>query len=232
MFLNVIISLVICYLIGSIPSGLIVVKIANGKDIRNIESGRTGGTNALRAAGLVAGFATAGLDVLKGVSSAWIVGWLMPGNMWLQVFSALCVILGHNYSVFLPERDTKGRLRLRGGAGGASALGGAIALWPLSWAFILPFAVLVFLIVGYASITTMSVALIATILFTYRAAIGISPWSYVVYGILAEILLIWALRPNLARLRNGTERAVGLRAYRLKNGIKKSRILQSGPKCL
>ena len=232
MYFYVIVSLVICYLIGSIPSGLIVVKIANGKDIRNIESGRTGGTNALRAAGVIAGLATAGLDVLKGISSGWIAGWLLPGNVWLQIFSALFVILGHNYSAFLPERNEQGRFRLRGGAGGASALGGAIALWPMSCVIILPISVVIFLVVGYASVTTMSVALIATILFAYRAFIGVSPWVYVLYGVLAEALLVWALRPNIQRLVDGTERLVGLRANHKKNRIKKTRILQSGPKCL
>jgi glycerol-3-phosphate acyltransferase PlsY len=187
----------------------------------------------MRAAGAIAGLATAGLDVFKGVSSYWIVKWLMPGNIWLQVFAALFVILGHNYSIFLPERNENGRLRLRGGAGGAPALGGAIALWPASSVYILPLCILVFLFVGYASVTSISIAFVAIAIFTYRAAIGVSPWAFVVYGVLAEILLIWALRENIARLFKGTERAVGLRAYFLKKANnKKSRIFQSGPKCL
>jgi len=52
------------YLLGSVPFGLIIVKLTTGKDIRQIESGRTGGTNAMRAAGFWVGFSTAMLDLL------------------------------------------------------------------------------------------------------------------------------------------------------------------------
>lgn len=206
--------LLFCYLVGSIPFGLIVVKIATGRDVRQIESGRTGGTNAMRAAGLLAGFATAVLDISKGLVAGLAPLWLMPGHTWLQVFGALLAVLGHNYSIFLVEKDSQnGKLRLRGGAGGAPAFGGALALWPSSWIIILPLAVMVFLFVGYASLTTISVTVSTTIVFLWRAWLGLSPWSYVVYGILATIIVVWALRPNLERLKQGTERLVGLRAY-------------------
>lgn len=210
------VTLVLAYLIGSIPSGLIVVKLASGKDVRQVESGRTGGTNAMRAAGLLAGLATAVLDVLKGVSARWLVGWLSPGNDWLLVFAAALAVVGHNYSIFLAERNEKGQLRLRGGAGGATTLGGAVALWPPAWVVILPLSLAVYLFIGYASVTTISVAFFALLIFLYRAWIGVSPWAYVVFGILAEALVLYALRPNLQRLRQGNERAVGLRAWYLK----------------
>jgi glycerol-3-phosphate acyltransferase PlsY len=156
------------------------------------------------------------LDVLKGVASGWIVMWLYPGNVWLQVVAAILAVLGHNYSVFLMERNEKGQLRLRGGAGGATAVGGAIALWPSSIFFILPVAVLVFLLIGYASVTTISVTVAAIVIFTYRAARGISPTEYIAYGVMALLVVLYALRPNLVRLAQGTERPVGLRAYRMK----------------
>jgi len=62
----------------------------------------------------------------------------------------------------------------------------------------------------------MSIAVVATIIFIIRALSGASPWAYVLYGILAEVLLIIALRPNIIRLMNGTERLVGWRARRHK----------------
>ncbi len=210
------VTLVLAYLIGSIPSGLIIVKVANGKDVRQIASGRTGGTNAMRAAGLLAGLLTAALDVLKGISARWLVGWLSPGNNWLLVFAALMTIVGHNYSIFLAERNEKGQLRLRGGAGGATTLGGAIALWLPAGFVILPLSVVIYLVIGYASVTTMSVAFFAMLLFAYQAWMGTSPWVYALYGLLAEGLVMWALRPNLQRLRQGNERPVGLRALYLK----------------
>ena len=219
--LRILSVLLLAYLVGSIPSGWIVVKIATGKDVLKVESGRTGGTNAMRAAGFFAGLVTALLDVLKGVSTGWIVSWLMPGDVWLQVLAAVLAILGHNYSVFLLKLDDNGKLRFRGGAGGATALGGAIALWPQAWMVSLPLAVLVFLLVGYASVTTISIAASALLVFIYRAAVGTSPWVYVLYGALALAIVVIALRPNLERLKRGTERMVGLRAYLLKKAGRK-----------
>ena len=61
------------YLLGSIPFGLLIVKLKTGKDIRSVESGRTGGTNAMRAAGFFAGLLTAILDLLKSAVCVWIV---------------------------------------------------------------------------------------------------------------------------------------------------------------
>lgn len=210
--------LLLCYMIGSIPNGLIVVKIARGQDIRNIESGRTGGTNTMRAAGVPAGIITVFLDAAKGAVTGYIVSWLAPGEMaWLRVAAALMAIIGHNYSIFMIERNEKGRIRFRGGAGGATSFGGAFALWPPIALIILPLCVLVFLFVGYASVTTMSIPLISIIIFAIRAMNGEASWIYVLYGLFAEIIILWALRPNLIRLRNGTERLHGLRAYWKKN---------------
>ena len=198
------------YLFGSIPFGLLIVKLATGKDIRQVESGRTGGTNAMRAAGVGAGFFTAILDILKAAATVWLAR-AVSDSAWVHVLAPVAAILGHNHSIFLPERGPDGRLRLRGGAGGAAALGGALGLWPPSVLIILPVGVLIWFGIGYASVTTMSVGLMAVIIFAVRAAQGLGPWEYVIYGVLAEILLVWALRPNIRRLLEGTERLHGLR---------------------
>ena len=206
--------LLISYLLGSVPSGLLLVKLISGKDLRAIESGRTGGTNAMRAAGFWVGLGTAILDMLKSAASVWLARVLLPGNAWLQVIAPILAILGHNYSIFLIERGEKAPLRLRGGAGGAPAVGGAFGLWMPSILILVPFGLLILYFVGYASVATLSVALITTLIFTYRLWVGASPWEYVLYGLLAEILLIWALLPNIQRLFKGTERLVGFRARR------------------
>jgi acyl phosphate:glycerol-3-phosphate acyltransferase len=201
----------LAYVIGSIPFGLLIVKLKTGKDIRNVESGRTGGTNAMRAAGFWAGLLTALMDILKGAVGVWIVRAVFPGNNLLQVLSPLASILGHNYSIFLIDRDANGRfVRLRGGAGGAPSVGGAMGLWAPAFLIIVPLGALVFFTLGYASVTTMSVALFAIIVFAVRAALGIDPWIYVLYGVIAELLLIWALRPNIRKLMAGSERVIGI----------------------
>lgn len=213
--------LVLSYLLGSIPFGLLFVKLMSGKDLRQVESGRTGGTNAFRAAGFPAGAATAVMDFLKGLLSVWLARLLVPSDVvswgvWIEILAPVAAILGHNYSIFLAERNSSGAWRLRGGAGGAPTVGGAAGLWWPSALIIIPTGLLILFGVGYASVATMSFAAIATLIFAYRAWIGASPWQYAVYGILAEIILMIALRPNIVRLFNGTERLVGWRAKRKK----------------
>lgn len=202
-------AIALAYIIGSIPFGLLIVKRITGQDIRMVESGRTGGTNAMRAAGFWAGLLTAILDILKGASSVWLAYVLLPETRLFQVLAPVAAIVGHNYSIFLPERDETGHLRrLRGGAGGAPSVGGAFGLWATSILIIFPLGALVFFTLGIASITTMSVAFFAVIIFGIRAWMGLTPWVDVLYGVLAEILLIWALRPNLQKLFEGKERIV------------------------
>ncbi len=209
--MEIVIDLVViflAYVFGSIPFGLLIVKLRTGKDLREVESGRTGGTNAMRAAGFWAGFATAMMDILKGAGAVWVAKWITPAE-WVHVVTPLAAILGHNYSMFLPERDENGKfIRLRGGAGGAPSVGGAMGLYPSSILIILPLGMLTFFTIGIASVTTMAVALFAIILFAILAAQGILPWDYVWYGVGAELLLIWALRPNLKKLFAGQERIV------------------------
>jgi len=201
--------LLLAYIIGSIPFGWLIVKLKTGKDIRVIESGRTGGTNAMRAAGLGAGLLTAFMDILKGASAVWIAKAILPEAHLLHVLAPIASILGHNYSIFVPERNEQGRIvRLRGGAGGAPSVGGAFGLWGASIFIIVPLGALLFFTVGIASITTLSVAFSAIIIFAVRAWLGLGLWTDVLYGVLAEILLIWALRPNLKKLFSGQERII------------------------
>jgi glycerol-3-phosphate acyltransferase PlsY len=199
------------YIIGSIPFGLIVVKLMTGRDIRTVASGRTGGTNAMRAAGPWAGVFTAVLDILKAAGTVWLSQALTP-NVWIHALTPIMAILGHNYSVFLIERQPDGRLHLHGGAGGAAAGGGAFGLWPPAALILIPFGLLIWYGIGYASVTTLCIGLMTIIIFAVRAALGQGPWEYILYGFLAELLMIWALRPNIKRLREGTERRHGLPA--------------------
>jgi glycerol-3-phosphate acyltransferase PlsY len=204
-----ILAVVLAYVIGSVPVGLVIVKIATGKDIREVESGRTGGTNAMRAAGFWAGFATAMLDIVKGASGVWVARWLTPDLPIIHMIAPLAAILGHNHSIFLPERDANGKLiRLRGGAGGAPSVGGAMGLYLPSILIVLPLGMLTFFTIGIASVTTMAVALFSTLAFAYYASQGVIPWAYVWYGIGAEVLLVLALQPNIKRLFEGNERVV------------------------
>jgi glycerol-3-phosphate acyltransferase PlsY len=201
--------LIASYFIGAIPFGLIIVKIMNGKDIRTVASGRTGGTNAMRAAGPLAGLLTAVMDVLKAASAVWLAQALTL-NLWIHALAPIAAILGNNYSFFLIYRAPDGHLRTHGGAGGAAAGGGVLGLWPPAALIMIPIGFLIWYGIGYASITTLSIGLMSIIIFGIRAWLGLGPWEYLIYGLLAELILIWALRPNIQRLLDGTERRHGL----------------------
>ena len=196
------------YILGSIPFGLLIVKMKTGKDVRNVESGRTGGTNVVRAAGFGAGLLTAVLDVLKGAASVWVAQALVPGNHWVHVLAPLAAILGHNYSLFLIRRDENGKLRFHGGAGGAPALGGAMGLWLPIFPIVLAAGAFIWFTVGIASLTTMAIGLVVTIVFAIYSAQGLLEPVNIWYGVIAELFLIWALRPNIKKLLAGNERVV------------------------
>jgi len=201
-------AVVIGYILGSVPFGLLIVKLKTGKDIRKVESGRTGGTNAVRAAGLGAGLLTAILDILKGAGAVWIAQAISPGNHLIHVLAPLATILGHNHSIFLAERDENGTLRLRGGAGGAPAVGGAMGLWLPMFPIVVAAGAVVWFTIGIASLATMTIPIIVIIVFAIRAALGQQDPVDIWYGVVAEILLLWALRPNIQKLLAGNERVI------------------------
>ena len=201
-------TVVLGYIIGSIPFGLLIVKIKTGKDIREVESGRTGGTNAVRAAGFGAGLLTAILDILKGAVAVWVAQWISPESHLIHVLAPVGAILGHNYSIFLVDRDANGKLRFHGGAGGAPALGGAVGLWGWSFPIVFTVGLVVWFTVGIASVATMIIGITVIIIFAIRALLGLQNPLDIWYGVIAELLLLWALRPNIKKLISGNERVV------------------------
>ena len=88
-----------------------------------------------------------------------------------------------------------------------------MGLWAPSVLIIFTLGALTFFTVGIASIVTMSVALFTLIVFSVRAYLGLSPWADVLYGIVALILLVWALRPNIQKLLAGNERVIKYSLY-------------------
>ncbi len=190
------------YVLGSIPFGYLIVKAVKGIDIREVGSGRTGGTNAYRAAGVPAGLATALLDVGKGALAVTVVRAYFPQTLgWAEALTGIGVILGHNYSCFLG---------FRGGAGGATAVGTGMALW---WGAGIPALLLGCVMVfgvGYASLATLIAGLSVAVVFTLAAIFHWENfnWSYAAYGWTVFGLCVIALRPNIERLRKGTEKRV------------------------
>lgn len=192
------------YLLGSVPFGYLIVKMVKGVDIRTLGSGRTGGTNVYRAAGFWAGLVTALLDIGKGALAVTLVRAWFPQTLgWAEALTGIGVILGHNYSCFLG---------FRGGAGGATAVGTGMALWWAAGTPALLLGCVMLFGVGYASVATLVAGLSVAVVFTLAAIFGWENfgWSYAVYGWAVFVLCAIALRPNIERLRNGTEKKVNI----------------------
>ncbi len=196
------------YLLGSIPFGLVWVQLFTGKDVREVGSGRTGGTNVMRAAGFWVGLLTALSDIAKGSAAALAARALLPATdaSMGMVLAGLAAIAGHNYPIWLG---------FKGGAGGATCAGAALVMWPWLGPILIGLGALILYFVGYASVATISVAVTTTVVFAILAwwvMPGAFDPLFVLYGVGAIVLLAWSLRPNFRRLIRGEERLVGRRA--------------------
>ncbi len=116
-------SLIIAYLLGSIPFGYLIVKLTRGADIRETGSGGTGATNVTRKAGKAAGIVTLVLDALKGFVVVLIARWLTGegGTSWIVAAAAVLAVVGHCFPVWL---------KFKAGKGVATGLGVVVAIVP------------------------------------------------------------------------------------------------------
>ena len=192
------------YFIGSLPMGLLIVRVFSGKDIREVGSGRTGGTNAMRAAGLVAGVLTAFADIGKGFLAIWLARQLLiPGSNIVEALCAVAVVAGHNWPIFLG---------FKGGAGTSPNVGAAAAFWWPTLLIMVPSGAAILFGTGYASVASTVISFALIVIFGLRAILAQQPVEYVGYAIITFGLVALALIPNYRRLIAGTERLVGPRA--------------------
>lgn len=186
------------YLIGSIPTGYIIVKLFTGQDIRTVGSGSTGATNVKRVMGKKWFFIVMLLDALKGALPVAFTAYFainLTNLGILPVISAICVILGHSKSVFLNF------------TGGKSVASGVGTLFALNWQAGLIIAIvwsIVTWISKYVSLgSIIALALSPLIMWSLNA-----PIAYIVYALIAAIYVIYLHRENIKRLKNGTENKV------------------------
>jgi acyl phosphate:glycerol-3-phosphate acyltransferase len=186
-------SLVFGYLLGSIPFGLIFAWIAGAGDVRKIGSGNIGATNVLRTGKRWAAVATLVFDAGKGAAAVLIAA-AFYGQIG-AVFAALGAFLGHLFPVWLG---------FKGGKGGATALGVALALaWPAALAAAATW-LLVAVISRISSLATLTTALLAP-LYMYFFSGPLTALLAVILGVLMFIMH----RANIARLLSGTEPRIG-----------------------
>ena len=199
------ILVVAAYLIGALPFGLLVGRLAGGVDLREHGSGRTGATNALRTVGLAGAVLTLLLDVAKGVIAVLLVGWLYragpPGSPpWVAAAAGIAAVAGHIRSLFIG---------FRGGRGVATFAGAMLATAPWIVAVLVPVFALVVWRSRYVSLGSLVGCALAPILTAALVPFGQATWAGVALGVGGAAMVTVAHRDNIARLRAGTERRIG-----------------------
>ncbi|MDP3880401.1 MAG: glycerol-3-phosphate 1-O-acyltransferase PlsY [Dehalococcoidales bacterium] len=202
---------IISYLLGAIPFGLLIARRSAKVDVRQYGSGKTGTTNVLRVAGKKAAILVFTLDLLKGALAVVLAGllvgrsYLLVGNISLglltaQCMAALAAMAGHNWSVFL---------KFQGGRGVATFFGGLAALSPV----VALFGGQVF-IIGTGLTRFASLGSIAGAVGTYTILLPLTilngfPFEYLIYTLIGTIVIIIMHRDNISRLLSGKERRLG-----------------------
>ena len=189
---------IIAYLIGSIPTGYIIVKAKTGQDIRTVGSGSTGATNVKRVLGKNYFFLVMLLDALKGALPVVLAKLFATVGVSLglaPVIAAVAVIIGHSKSIFL---------QFKGGKSVASGVGTILAL---NWVV----GIVIALIWGVITYTTKYVSvgsIIALVVSPFVMYFLGAPIAYVVYCALGAIYIVYLHRENIKRLINGNENKV------------------------
>ena len=186
-------AMLLAYVIGSIPFGVVVGKLFYHVDVREHGSGNVGTTNVFRVLGKKAGVIVLICDMLKGYVPAAVAAAVF--DPWFAIIIAAAPVLGHIYSIFL-----KGR----GGKGIATGAGVVLALVPLAFAIILTAWLLLILITRYVSVASLAAAVLVPVL---TIALD-EPLPYEIAGVLVAILVWWAHRSNISRLLAGEENRV------------------------
>jgi len=209
-----ILVILIGYLLGSIPWGVIIGRRFAKVDVREYGSGKMGATNVMRVAGKKAAILVGAMDLSKGAIAVVIAGLLIGreymvvgnfavGMLMAQVLAALAAVAGHCWPVFL---------KFKGGRGVATFIGGMAALCPLAAIFGGEI-----LLIGAGITQFVSLGSIAGAIGTYAILIPLYffdgfPFEYLIYALIGTLILIIMHRDNIVRLVSGTERKIGQKA--------------------
>jgi len=196
--MKIVLVILICYLLGSIPFGYIVGKLFKKIDIREYGSGNIGATNAFRILGPVLASLVLIGDIGKGIFSIYLVRFLNIDNLFILTIAGLAVICGHDWSVFL---------KFKGGKGVATTFG-------VIFSFNLVISILAVTVWGivmiftrYASLSSiLSLASIAIFMILFK-----QPYEYIIFSLAILILAIFKHKENIKRLKLGKEKKIGER---------------------
>ena len=203
---NLILLVIIAYLIGSVPTSILVVKAVKRVDVRDYGSGNAGGTNVSRVAGWGWGVFVILVDALKGFLAATLLPQLLPIDMFMfdpglsGILAGVVAMLGHVFPLFA---------NFRGGKGVATAAGIAIAVTEPYWAILIALAVFAVVVAAgrYMFLASIAAGVTYGVLVWFFAPE--SAVSLRVFATACVLLLILLHRANIGRFRRGVENRLG-----------------------
>lgn len=215
--LNLIIIVILAYLVGSIPTSILIARGVKGIDIREHGSGNAGGTNVFRVLGWKYGILTIILDALKGAVAVILIARLYLGNFpfpnatpfddftLVQIIAGLVAVVGHIWTIFAG---------FKGGKGIATSLGFLIAIITVDMLLALGVFLVVVTVSRYVSLGSILAAISVPLILIIRENIfnvEISGYHTILpFAILLTLLVIYTHRANVGRLLNGSESRITL----------------------
>ena len=193
--------MILAYLAGSIPVGSLVARRVGGPDLRSVGSGRTGGTNALRALGRKWAAIVVLGDLLKGAVPV-LVARIVTGDPLVEVLCGSAAVAGAIWSVFAGFRS---------GRGVGTGVGTMLVIQPLAVVLATPVFVVVILLTRYVSLgSLLGSAVMFPVMLLLLLVVPNTPLPYVIYSAVGAALIWLAHADNIDRLLHGTERKFDL----------------------
>ena len=203
--MTAVLLVLVSYLLGSLPFGLLMAKLVRGIDVRRYGSGSTGMTNVLRTIGLAPALVVLALDAGKGVAAVFLARYFEAG-LAVEAIAALAALVGHNWSVFI---------RFQGGKGIATGIGALCALSPVAGLIVLMVGAPVIALSRYVSLgsiagaTTGAIAVPILAMADPSMPLGVPSYGYAIYTSIGVPLILLKHRSNVERLLRGQERKLG-----------------------
>ena len=199
-YLILVILVPVCYLLGSIPFGLIAGKLYRRIDVRDFGSGSTGMTNVVRTVGVPVGALVLLLDMGKGVGAVALARYVLEAPEAAQAAAALSAIAGHNWPVFIG---------FRGGRGTATGWGALLMLWPVAGLVATIVGVLLIAITRYVSLGSVTATLVGCAVLAVTCLAGAAPMGLLWFATIGCAFVVGRHRGNIERLLKGEERKLG-----------------------
>jgi glycerol-3-phosphate acyltransferase PlsY len=201
--IQAILAAVVGYLLGSIPTGMVVARVYGNVDLTAHGSGRTGATNVLRTMGKGAAAVAFAGDFVKGMLAVLIAKFVIaPDNTWIWMIAAIAAVVGHSYSIFIG---------FKGGRGVVTGFGASVVAAPVLMLIAFVIGLVFVAITRYVSLGSVVGAILGGLMMCGLAYAQSDP-AWALWGVLVGGFIVVAHKDNIERLRAGTERKLGERA--------------------